>query len=57
MANKKGPSCFVIGLHVFGDASQVSLSGGMYESLFEDSVSTVYGRRTIWQLGVVLLCD
>jgi len=34
MADKKDPSCFVIGLHVFSDASQLSWSGGTFVCLF-----------------------
>jgi len=30
MADKKDPSCFVLGLHVYSDASQLSWSGGMF---------------------------
>jgi len=53
MAEKKDATCFVLGLHVYSDASQLSWSGGKQSFLHDGcvAVSLAFGTHEILSVG------
>jgi len=53
MAEKKDATCFVLGLHVYSDASQLSWSGGKQSFLHAGcvAVSLAFGTHEILSVG------
>jgi len=56
MAEKKDPSCFILGLHVYSDASQLSWSGGTEGDSCEEGESMTCCCRGSMDVELVLSC-